>query len=118
VGCGPADAHLEPRRGGVTRILAAFYAVSALFAAEGHTFTRHSALETAVHRDLVSKGRWGADLGAVYTRLVKLRETGDYGGGRHVTQQEASQAVETAHAILEAVRKAQPDHFRVKCADA
>ncbi len=32
---------------------AAFYAVSAMLALEGKTFSRHSALEVAVHRDLV-----------------------------------------------------------------
>ena len=36
---------------------AAFYAVSALFAAEGSFFRKHSQLEAAVHRDLVHTGR-------------------------------------------------------------
>ena len=42
---------------------AAFHAVTALFALEGRIFARHSALEAAVHRDLVKAGRWSADLG-------------------------------------------------------
>jgi uncharacterized protein (UPF0332 family) len=36
---------------------AAFHAASALFALEGRTFTKHSALEAAVHRDLVKAER-------------------------------------------------------------
>lgn len=36
---------------------AAFHAVTALFALEGRTFTKHSALEAAVHRDLVKGGQ-------------------------------------------------------------
>ena len=42
---------------------AVFHAASALFALEGRTLTKHSALEAAVHRDLVKEGRWSADLG-------------------------------------------------------
>ena len=37
---------------------AAFYAVSALFALEGRSFNKHTALESAVHRDLVRTGKW------------------------------------------------------------
>jgi len=58
---------------------AAFYAVSALFALEDRTFRRHSAVEAAVHRDLVRSGRWPAARGANYSRLFALRLTGDYG---------------------------------------
>ena len=35
---------------------AVFHAVTALFALEGRAFTKHSALEAAVHRDLVKAG--------------------------------------------------------------
>ena len=35
---------------------AAFYAVSARFARDGKLFSRHSAVEAAVHRDLVKPG--------------------------------------------------------------
>ena len=36
---------------------AAFHAASALFALEGRIFTRHSALEAAIHKELVHTGR-------------------------------------------------------------
>jgi uncharacterized protein (UPF0332 family) len=61
---------------------AAFHAASALFAMTGRTFTKHSALEAAVHRDLVRAGQWGAALGQDYTFLRELRLTGDYGGAK------------------------------------
>ena len=35
---------------------AAFHAVTALFSLEGRIFTKHSAVEAAVHRDLVKAG--------------------------------------------------------------
>ena len=68
---------------------AAFYAVSALFALQGRTFTKHRAVETAVHRDLVNQKLWSTDLGEAFSELVRLRRTGDYGGRIHVPSDEA-----------------------------
>jgi uncharacterized protein (UPF0332 family) len=90
---------------------AAFYAVSALFAADGITFRRHSALAVAVHRELVRSGRWSAELGASYMKLFELRQTGDYGGGMHVSAEDAREGVEVAKAILAAVSREQPVQF-------
>lgn len=42
---------------------AALYAVSALFTLSGTTFSRHSAVESAVHRDLVKAGLAAAEIG-------------------------------------------------------
>jgi uncharacterized protein (UPF0332 family) len=83
---------------------AAFYAVSALFAMEGKTFKKHSAVEGAVHRELVKTGRWRQELGKDFSRLVSLRERGDYGGDRHVSREEATEAVERAGRVVEQVR--------------
>ena len=82
---------------------AAFYAVSALFVVGGRTFAKHAAVEAAVHRDLVKSGRWDPSLGRAYSELVILRQTGDYGGGTHVSVEEAREAVAKARRILEAV---------------
>lgn len=92
---------------------AVFYAVSALFALEGREFVKHSAVHVAVHRDLVKSGRWPLTLGKDYSRLLRLRETGDYGGGRHVQEKEARDAVSTARRIRDAVIQACPElaHF-------
>lgn len=80
---------------------AAFYAISALFAAEDKTFRRHSQMEAAVHRDLVKTGRFDEGLGAAYSKLQSRRITGDYGGEVHVSSDEADAAI--ASAILEKV---------------
>lgn len=90
---------------------AAFYAVSAYFALEGRTFTRHSAVEGAVHRDLVLPGKWQADLGRNYSRLVRLGRTGDYGVGQHVPADQAVAAVRIAAAVLKAVADAKGETF-------
>jgi len=84
---------------------AAFYAVSALFLLDGHTFVRHATVENAVHRDLVKKGRWDVELGAAFSALLLLRGVGDYGGMRHATLTDARGAVEKARRILVAVAR-------------
>lgn len=88
---------------------AAFHAVSALFAAEGTFFRKHSAVEAAVHRDLVRQGRFSQDLGRDYDELVRWRETGDYGGGLHVTGEEARASLDAARRVLDAVAREHPE---------
>jgi len=90
---------------------AAFYAASALFALEGKTFAKHSAVEAAVHRDLVQPGTWPTDLGRGYSRLAQLRARSDYGGSRHVSPGEAEEAVRIAADILRAVAGSHPHEF-------
>ena len=90
---------------------AAFYTVSALFAKERKTFTKHSAVESAVRRDLVKTRRWPVELGKKYTYLAELRITGDYGGGLHVSEEDASKAVEFAGDILRQVGEEGPKYF-------
>jgi uncharacterized protein (UPF0332 family) len=62
-----------------------------------------------VRRDLVKPGLWQASLGQEYSTLAKLREKGDYGGGRHAEPDEARSAIEAATRILDAVRTAHPE---------
>jgi len=98
------DLAVSPDAAASRAYYAAFNAASALFALEGRSFTKHSAVEAAVHRDLVKAGRWAEELGKNYSFLAELRETGDYGGGQHVSRHEAEDAVEQAGRILDAVR--------------
>jgi uncharacterized protein (UPF0332 family) len=88
---------------------AAYYAVSALFAYRGMTFRRHSAVQAAVHRDLVNVGTWSQETGAAFSWLLSLRQTGDYGGEAHVTIPEAQEAVRAAETVIQAVRVAIPE---------
>lgn len=90
---------------------AAFYAVSAFFALRGRTFTKHSAVEAAVHRDLVKANVWPQKLGAGYSVLVELRAIGDYGDFRRVERDQAEEAVEIAASILNAVARSDPAVF-------
>lgn len=90
---------------------AAFYAVSALFALQGKTFAKHAAVRTAVRRDLVKLGLWPKDRGEDYSFLFKLRNTGDYGGGIHVSGDDAVEALTAARRICQAVHDADPTGF-------
>ncbi|MCK4275905.1 MAG: HEPN domain-containing protein, partial [Phycisphaerae bacterium] len=74
----------------------AFHALTSLFALEGKTFTKHSALRSAIHRDLVQAGRWEGRLARDFDFLMDLREAADYGGLSHVTPDSASIAADKA----------------------
>lgn len=90
---------------------AAFYAISAFFALQGKTFTKHRGVESAVHRDLVRAEIWAAELGTAFSWLVRLHATGDYGGGLHVSPAEAREAVDKAWRLLQAVRDISSEPF-------
>lgn len=90
---------------------AAFHAVTALFALDGRIFTKHSALEAAVHRDLVKDGKWPSELGRDFSFCVELRGVGDYGTEVRVDPKQAADAIGSARRILVAVRDALPVNF-------
>ena len=104
-----ADLLVSPDASASRSYYAAFYAVSAIFALAGKEFSKHSQVHAAVHRDLVKTGQWAAKMGEDYSYLLRLRETGDYGGGTHVTADEAKEAIAVAKRILDAVRSVHPE---------
>lgn len=85
-----------------------FYAASSYFMFEGRSFTKHAAVEAAVHRDLVRAGALDPEFGAAYSKLVKLRTVGDYGLSMHVSEAEARQAVAMAEAFFRAIQDIHP----------
>ena len=103
------DLALSPRSAATRAYYAAFHAVSALFAVEGKSFSKHAALESAVHRDLVRAGRWPRETGAAYSDLFKLRLLSDYDVVSPISAEAAEAAIDAAARILEAVRQAHPD---------
>ena len=88
---------------------AAFHAVTALFVLRGTSFSKHTAIRAAVHRDLVNAGEWGIDIGEAFDALCELRDMGDYGGEAHADAADAADAVQTARDILEVVRRSHPE---------
>ena len=100
---------LDPDSPASRAYYAAFYAVSARFALEDAAFRKHSAVEAAVHRDLVKKGVWSPELGQAYSRLAEVRSIGDYGEIEHVSEQRAAEAIQLAESIIVAIADEHPD---------
>jgi len=88
---------------------AGFHALTAVFALRGHTFSKHSAIRAALHRDLVHTGLLATDIGRDYDFLMDLRETGDYGGLTQVPIDSAKLAVGKAEAFLAAMERVCPE---------
>jgi uncharacterized protein (UPF0332 family) len=102
---------MDPDTAASKAYYSAFYAVSALFLVEGRSFTRHAAVEAAVHRDLVNTGVWSKELGKQYSRLFESRLVGDYGGALHVDHKHAVAAINDAREVLRAISMMKPDVF-------
>jgi len=84
---------------------AAFHALTALFALHGRTFSKHTAIRTALHRELIRSQQWPAELGQAYDFLMDMRETGDYGGVIEVSKDDAKLSIEKSEAIIEEVKR-------------
>lgn len=82
---------------------AALYALSALFALERKIFTSHDGVEIVLHRDFIRPGILPREVADHFRKLRSLRKIGNYGCENHVSQEEATQGVELARAIIEAV---------------
>jgi uncharacterized protein (UPF0332 family) len=111
LGAAQTIVHEDPDSSASRAYYAAFHAVSAYFALEGKTFSKHSVLESAVHKDLVKPGIWPVAIGKNFSWLVSTRSTGDYGGGMHVAEQDAIIAIDKARQILECVNMQKPAIF-------
>jgi len=88
---------------------AAFHALSAFFALRGQTFTKHTEIRSALHRDLVRPGLLDSEMGKAYDFLMDLRETGDYGGTAQVSAASARLAVDKAARFIAGVARVSPD---------
>ena len=84
---------------------AAFHALTAFFARQEKTFTKHSAIRAALHRDLIKSGKLNVVQGRNYDFLMDLRETGDYGGLELVTPQAAKIALGKADEFITAIKE-------------
>lgn len=102
---------LDPDSAASRAYYAAFFAVSARFFLEGKAFTKHSAVEAAVHRDLVKAGIWPVELGQGYSRLAEVRSIGDYGDMEHVSEPRSEEVIQIASDILSAIAREQPQVF-------
>ena len=95
---------MDPDSAASRAYYAAYHAVTALFALRGTTFTKHTAIRAAIHRDLVKTGEWNPSLGKDFDFLMELREIGDYGGVLQVTVADAQSAIKCSSRIVAEVQ--------------
>jgi uncharacterized protein (UPF0332 family) len=84
---------------------AAFHALTALFALRGQSFSKHAAMRSALHKNLIKSGEWPIELGKEYDFLTGLREMSDYGDVARVSEQDARRAVDAAQRIIAACQE-------------
>lgn len=94
---------IDPNSAANRAYYAAFHVFTAYFASVGQSFSKHSALRGALHRELVRAGILGESIGQDFDFLMDLRESGDYGGLAHVVAADAQAAIESAERICSAV---------------
>jgi len=102
-------ADMDPDSAASRAYYAAFHAVTALFAVRGQSFSKHSALRAALHRDLIRSGEWSTELGEDFELLSSLRHRGDYGGMLRVSKNSAQLSLQSAASIIDAVRRTCPE---------
>ncbi len=98
-----AVVEIDPNSAANRAYYGAFHIVTAYFASVGRSFTKHSALRGALHRDLIRAGVLRMEVGQDFDFLMDLRESGDYGGLVHVGADDARLAIEAAERIYKTV---------------
>ena len=80
---------------------ACFHAATAVFAARGRSFRRHTGLHAAIDMELVKTSTLPSDCLAKLRRLYQARLRSDYGDVAPTTANEAAEAVADAEAVLD-----------------
>lgn len=98
-------ARTDPDSAASRAYYAAFHALTSVLALRGQTFSKHSAIRAALHRDLIQNGLVSVESGRDYDFLMELRETGDYGGLAQVTGENADMAIRKSELFLLAMER-------------
>lgn len=83
---------------------AAFYAVSAVLMQEGRHFTKHAAVRSALHKEIIRPGLLPPDQGAFFDRAFENRQQGDYWPFFTFAPEDIEREIESCTAFLEAIR--------------
>jgi uncharacterized protein (UPF0332 family) len=87
---------------------AAFYSASALLLSASSKFSKHSSVIAAIHKEYVKEKRLPEQAGSIITWLFYIRGVADYGGTKHVSQEEAARAIREAKEFIELVQPLVP----------
>ena len=83
---------------------AVFYAASAFMAAKGMDYGKHSAVQAAVHRNLVKPKLISYEMGQLYGRLFNARQDGDYKAFAIFTCEEVNEEILPASIFIAQIR--------------
>ncbi len=83
---------------------AAFYAVSAVLLEDEQHFTKHAAVRSALHRELIRPGKLAPNHGAFYDRAFENRQQGDYWPFFTFSPDDVKQEIEFCADFLDAIR--------------
>lgn len=97
------DRLLSPSAAISRAFYAAFYAASAVLAADDRHFVRHAGLRAALHRDLVKPGRLSIECGKLFDGLFKARQTADYLAMIRQSTEDADTAIAAAETVVAAL---------------
>lgn len=84
---------------------AAYYAVSALLIANGHTAKTHEGIIRMFNQHFVMNGKVDREMGRQYNILFTMRLTGDYGDCFDLQEKDVAPMVEPARQLIETVSK-------------
>jgi len=79
---------------------AAYYAISALLIANGHTAKTHESIIRIFGLYFVKTGKFSAEQGKLYNKLYTLRLTGDYNDHYDLDEQDVLPLIEPAERLI------------------
>ena len=100
-----AEAAQSPHSAVNRAYYACFYAASALFLQEGLDFSKHTAVRSAVNRDLALPGRLEFCWAKLYNELFDARHEGDYQPLRDFHPEQVEEYVDGAAGFVERLRE-------------
>lgn len=84
---------------------AAFHAIQALLKSIDQTYSKHSGVIAAFHREFVKTGVFSRRFGKALTRMVKHREIGDYSYILELDPKQVGEDIQNAKEILDSIRQ-------------
>jgi uncharacterized protein (UPF0332 family) len=84
---------------------AAFHAIQALLKSIDQTYSKHSGVIAAFHREFIKTGIFPPELGKALTRMVKHRDIGDYSYLWELDLDQVREDIQEAREILDSARR-------------
>lgn len=91
---------------------ACFYCASALLLVEGHSFSKHSGVRSALHRYYIRENKIAAEQGRFYDRLFDNRQRADYQELVRFHPEQVETIIESARSFMSEVRTLFPADFK------